>query len=367
MNILFITNTLPPVVDGVGDYTLNLAREFAKHGHQVSILCKRDDRVKHDYADIAVYPIVEKWNRMSARCISNLIKEQKVDVVSLQYVPHGFEPHGLPFGLVGFVKEVKKTGVSVFTFCHEVYWRYRGFNLKYLVESLLMASISKRLLTKSDYVATSISHYAKMISSLSGKEAYTIPIASNIPVKYDESEVCDLRCKIAPDNELIVAFIGKRDMSVVSVALQKLIHEGIKIKILLIGKTNDVVNIDERYCYRTGLLDIDELSKYVAVADCMVMPEGQMGCSFKSGSLAAALSFGLPVVTSQGIMTDKVLQDGKNIFFVRYSSVDDYYKVLLSMANQENLRKGVSKNAKMLGDKMTWESTCLKYMKIMDL
>lgn len=367
MKILFITNTLPPVVDGVGDYTLNLAREFARHGHQAGILCKRDDRVRHDYADIAVYPIVEKWNRTSAKHVSNLIKEKKIDVVSLQYVPHGFEPHGLPFGLVGFVKEVKKTGVSVFTFCHEVYWRYRGLNLKYLVESLLMASISKRILAKSDYVATSISYYAKMILSLSGKKAMAIPIASNIPVKYDKNEISELRRKIAPNNELIVAFIGKRDMSVVSVALEKLIYEGIKIKILLIGKTNDVVNIGEKYCYRTGLLDIDELSKYVAVADCMIMPEGQMGCSFKSGSLAAALSFGLPVVTSQGIMTDKVLQDGKNIFFVRYSSVDDYNKVILSMANQESLRKGVSKNAKMLGYKMPWVSTYQKYMEIMNL
>ena len=59
MNILFITNTLPPVVDGVGDYTLNLAKEFAKHGHKVSIVCKRNDRVKTDYEDIRVFPIVE--------------------------------------------------------------------------------------------------------------------------------------------------------------------------------------------------------------------------------------------------------------------------------------------------------------------
>ena len=106
MNILFITNTLPPVVDGVGDYTLNLAKEFAKHGHKVSIVCKRNDRVKTDYEDIRVFPIVEAWNKSTAAPVMQLIQERHIEIVSLQFVPHGYEPHGLPFGLIRFVKEI---------------------------------------------------------------------------------------------------------------------------------------------------------------------------------------------------------------------------------------------------------------------
>ena len=30
---------MPPIVDGVGDYTYNLAHEFALHGHEVIVIC----------------------------------------------------------------------------------------------------------------------------------------------------------------------------------------------------------------------------------------------------------------------------------------------------------------------------------------
>ena len=118
MNILFITNTLPPVVDGVGDYTLNLAKEFAKHGHNVSIVCKCDDRVKTDYEDIKVFPIVEAWNKSVAAPVIRLIRERHIEIVSLQYVPHGYDNRGLPFAIAYLAKEIKKINVPLYTFFH---------------------------------------------------------------------------------------------------------------------------------------------------------------------------------------------------------------------------------------------------------
>ena len=365
MNILFITNTLPPVVDGVGDYTLNLAKEFAKHGHKVSIVCKRNYRVKKDYEDIRVFPIVEAWNKAAAHPVIRLIQEKHINVVSLQYVPHGYEPHGLPFGLIRFVKEIRKTHVPIFTFCHEVYWRYRGFNIKFLAESLLMAFISKRILKYSDYVATSISHYAKMIKKLSGYIAPTIPITSNIPV--DNVDAKSTKAIVAPNKEFIVAFIGKRDLTVVSDALRHLIDEGNNIKLLFIGKTNDVQNIENKHCYHTGILNIEELSNYVAAADCMIMPEDNItGCSLKSGSLAAALSFGIPVITSKGIMTDDKLKDRENILFVDSTSAATYHDAIETLLKNKAFADKISKNAKEFGKMLTWKHTYNEYMKIIN-
>lgn len=365
MNILFITNTLPPVVDGVGDYTLNLAKEFAKHGHRVSIVCKRDDRVETNYDDICVFPIVDTWNKAAAHPVIRLIQDKHIDVVSLQYVPHGYEPHGLPFGLIGFMKNIRNTSVPVFTFCHEVYWKYMGFNIKYLAESLLMAFISKHILKCSDYVATSIGHYAKMINELSGNQAPVIPIASNIPVTNVDAK--STKAIIAPNNEFIVAFIGKRNLSVVSTALKRLIDEGNHIKLLFIGKTNDVQNIEDSFCYRTGILNIDELSNYVAAADCMIMPENNIsGCSLKSGSLAAALSFGIPVITSKGIMTDDKLIDRDNILFVDSTSEATYHDAIETLLKNKAFADKISKNAKEFGKMLTWKHTYNEYMKIIN-
>lgn len=358
---------MPPVVDGVGDYTFNIAREFARHGHRVCVVCRRGAMVRTQYDDIRVCPVVEKYDREGARTVLRLMREERPDVVSLQYVPHGYEPHGLPFGLVGFIGEIRKTGTPLFTFCHEVYWHYRGWNLKYLAESLLMAQVSKRILKRSDIVATSITHYAAMIRRLSGKQVPTIPIASNIPVgETDAAEIEELRKRIAPGGEFIVSFIGKRDTAVASLALQRLIAEGYSIKVLLIGKTNGVQGIDDSHCYHTGVLDIADLSRYVAVADCMVMPEeGVSGCSFKSGSLAAALSYGLPVITTRGVMTDATLRDRENIIFVNPRSADDYCRAIASLADDREFAARVSRGARAVGDRLTWEETYRKYMDIL--
>lgn len=366
MNILFITNTLPPEVDGVGDYTLNLAKEFAKHGHEVSIVCKKSNKVLIDCTEVGIYPIVNKWNKGAAGQVKQLMQQRSVEMVCLQYVPHGFEPHGLPLGLLLFMQELKKAGTPIFTFFHEVYWHYRGFNLKYLTESVLMAQISKRIIELSNYVATSITHYADLILNLSGKKAVTIPIASNIPVvNIEQTALRKLKSKIAPNNEFVVAFIGKRDLTIVSGALRKLIAEGYPIKILLIGNANNVVDIKERYCFRTGLLDIDELSKYVAISDCMIMPENAItGCSFKSGSLAAALSFGLPVITVKGIMTDEVLVDRESVLFVEPQSDTSYYNAIVYLLSEKKATDRISQRAKKIGHGFTWSQTCEKYLNI---
>ena len=126
MNVLFISKGLPPAVDGVGDYTINIAREFSSHGHSVTIVCKKAEDVITDYANITVLPVVEAWNNNNGKRIRQLINERNIDVTMLQYVPHAFEPHGLPFGLLSFVQQIKKSNKPVFTFLHEVYWRYRG-------------------------------------------------------------------------------------------------------------------------------------------------------------------------------------------------------------------------------------------------
>lgn len=49
MKILFITNNFPPIVDGVGDYTYNIAKQFAEHNHKVYIIQKMIHKLIRTY------------------------------------------------------------------------------------------------------------------------------------------------------------------------------------------------------------------------------------------------------------------------------------------------------------------------------
>jgi len=369
MTILFVCNNLPPIVDGVGDYTLNLSKEFANHGHTVYVVCRKDERISTDYQDITIFPAVEKWNRDTGRLIAAYIRQHDVDVVSLQYVPHGFHPKGLPFGLVAVLKEIKKTDVKVMTFCHEVSVEYRHGTLKQRLLEMTMKHITKSVLRLSDYVGTSICHYRDMIHSLMEKnmDIAVIPIASNIPeAAYPKEELLKLRRTVATDEELIVAFFGMRNIKTSLGAIKHLQEEGKSIKTLFIGKIP--ASMAEKLpmnCYKTGILDTKDIYKYFLISDIMVLPENNIsGCSFKSGSLAAAMQAGLPVITAKGGLTDSSLIDGENILFTDFSSSE---RIALSMScllcNKE-VRERIGANAKKVQTDNTWNNTYNGYIEL---
>lgn len=199
MKILFITNNLPPIVDGVGDYTYNIAMQFAEHNYEVYVICKRDSRINTDVKGITILPIIDKWNNSCHEPIIKLIKEKCINIVSLQYVPHSFQKKGLPFPLVKLTHEINKyKNIKLFTFFHEVSVEKEKGNIKRTLLSMLMQHISKRVIENSDYVATSIEYYRNMILKLvpDKKNIRLIPIACNIPeTKLSEEKLLALKRK----------------------------------------------------------------------------------------------------------------------------------------------------------------------------
>ena len=204
-------------MDGVGDYTYNLALEFVRHKHEVIVVCKRDERIDYHINGINIFPIVKVWNKQAIQPVTNVIKERQIEMVSLQYVPHGFHPYGLPFALIGLVRAIRKHGVPLFTFCHEVCTFY-GKGLEQDIISYMMRYVTKKILINSNIIATSIKYYCEIINTLVPdypSRIEQIPIVSNIPEKINSrEEILSLRNKVAAKNEIIIAFFGQRNIKV---------------------------------------------------------------------------------------------------------------------------------------------------------
>ncbi len=366
MNILFITNKLPPAIDGVGDYTFNLAREFALHGNEVSIICHITQSPPPLSAHIEIYPCIERWDSSSIPVIAQIINAKRCDIVSLQYVPHGFHPKGLPFGLIDIARSIKRQGVPLFTFAHEIYARAKVWQVRRYIASVLMQWISRQIIEQSQYIATSIPHYRDMIEGLlsSPRGVEVISIASNVPYKeIAVNALREIRSTIATKDQLIISFFGYRDINSSIKAIERLRLRGVKIKLLLIGKLhpNTLAPIDT---YTTGKLKIEELDKYLQLSDILILPEeSSQGVSFKSGSLAAALQRGLPVITSSGLMTDRQLLDGENIIFTDFASIDSIAKSIERLTNRA-LRNKVSRGAKIIASTISWRATYNRYIEM---
>ncbi len=371
MRLLFITNNMPPLVDGVGDYTFNLAREFARHGHDVAVVCREDSRIKADYDDIKVFPVVRRWNFYGVNVVKKLLDKLDVDVVLLQYVPQGYQSKGLPFPLIHLTRMLNRRGVGLFTFFHEVYIGYCGVNIIRNVVSVCMGFIASLIMRNSTWVATSIGHYAMVMCRLAGWENGCVPlisIPSNIPeCRIGMEKLAEVRSQVAQPGEFVVAFVGQRDLGSCLQAIRELLDAGRDIKVLLVGKNrlSDDNGLGDRV-FRTGILPLEELWVYLNVADCVVIPEPYgSGCSFKSGSLMAALRAGKAVVTCKGFMTDGRLVDKENICFVDGWFSEGYKKCLDLLASDEDLRVRIGQNARRLVENVNWGQTYNRYIKIM--
>ena len=159
---------------------------------------------------MTIVPCVKAWNWSCYKPIVRLIREKGIEVVSLQYVPHGFHPKGLPFPLIQLVRKIKKCNIKLFTFCHELYVGKEKGNFKRNLLNFLMRNITKCIILQSDFIATSINIHKIIIKELTNnqKRVSIIPISSNIPTGTKSTdELKALKKWIAPQKEIIISFL----------------------------------------------------------------------------------------------------------------------------------------------------------------
>ena len=369
MKILFITNTFPPNICGVGDYTFFLCRQFVQRGDKCVVVCRKDDCQRDAVEGISVCSVVEKWNKSASKIVLGVIENEKPDIVSLQYVPHGFDAKGLPFGIIPIVRNIHKTGIPIFTFIHEPFVMINDCNPKHLFVALCERFITGYVIKKSARVATSILNYKNRLSWYDDS-IRLIPIPSNIPLlTADDEKKNSLRHGIDADGKLVVALFGVRDKNSILKAFSNIFERRKDIKLLILGKS-DWNGFQPDWVYRTGKLSAEKLAEYFNIVDIFVLPEKvsrrmkRGGVCLKSGSLAAAIQYRLPILTACGDHTDQVLKD--KLMFADFSNADDVEQKLTTLLNDSSLREKMSSGYGDLLNELTWEHTYQEYKNIIN-
>ena len=116
---------------------------------------------------------------------------------------------------------------------------------------------------------------------------------------------------------------------------------------------------------KTGILPIDEIDAYFKISDIFILPENQKyGCSFKSGSLVAALRNKLPVITSRGKLTSHLLRDGTEILFTDFTSAGKVKEAIASMLDSPARRAEIGLSGYHMVENFTWEATYDMYLRV---
>ena len=193
MRIALIVSSAEPGRDGVGDYARAFAEELLGMGHHVYLLAIYDRQIasfeekeqpsgKHSI-QTARFPESQPWDAKIAH-LARLLDGFQPDWVSLQFVPYGFHPKGLCFGLVRRLRPLVR-GRKLHLMFHELWigdslgapFKHR---LVGVVQRHLITSLVRRLVP--DVIHTSNPTYIGMLKQ-QGIGARLLPLFGGIEVQ----------------------------------------------------------------------------------------------------------------------------------------------------------------------------------------
>ena len=332
MRIAFLTGSLEPERDGVGDYTRRLAGELIRQGHPSIILGLNDSQVSEaqfgsqemegTLISVLRLPSMMPWNdrvRLSRKWLDAF----NPDWVSLQFVPFAFQPRGLPFGLPRHLKSIIGSRPLHWMF-HELWvlWSFPLSLRKRLLgqcQKLWLRSCLRKL--KPQAVATQLSLYQAELNKI-GVAADMVPLHGNIPVypKHEADKWLADRCaSLQSPKQVKAGFFGNilstLDSSLLAAWVAQLNIPGNELLLLSAGKIggegDKLWNSLEQKLkasamfVKLGELDEREASFYLSAMDYGLTsyPPELMG---KSGSVAAMREHGLPVISCGSLVRGSV-------------------------------------------------------------
>jgi hypothetical protein len=192
MKIAFITGSLEPGRDGVGDYTSSFADELRLQGHDTIIIALRDKFVSKVTAagrqvagkSIQTFrlPVKLPWPEC-IREARQILDSFDPEWVSLQFVCYSFHRKGLVHGLARRLAPLL-TGRKLHIMFHELWiGDHTGAALKETIVGWVQRSLILRVVSKlqPSAVSTSNATYFAMLKE-HGITAFFLPLFGNIPI-----------------------------------------------------------------------------------------------------------------------------------------------------------------------------------------
>ena len=183
--IIQIVPQLPPSINGLGDYALNLARQLRKD-FDIKTHFVVGDANWESAREIEGFPISVVPKCSTAAVLSTLLKDCPSPApVLLHYVNYGYAKRGCPVWLVDGLERwlAKDATRSLVTMFHEVYaYGFPPWNSSFWL-SPIQRNLASRLAQLSDRCITSRRNYAELLHKLSkGKHSQipTLPVFSNV-------------------------------------------------------------------------------------------------------------------------------------------------------------------------------------------
>lgn len=375
MTVAIINPHYPPTICGVGDHTFHLIQSMLAAGIETHLICSKNQQPE-PVEKPRIYPIIERWNRRGFKTVLNKLATIKPDWVLVQYVPHGYDPRGLPLAILRFYSALSCEKYQILTIFHEVCVR-SGHRLSSSFISAVEKYIARQLTKQSTKIATSIDFYADILRGPQKNiDVHIVPIGSGItPVEtpVDVKKALEIRYNISENANVIVTF-GNRNIADYLDAFDCLATEFSNIVWLLCGKNSTATDLTDGrfYIRRTGELSPSTLYQSLSLGNIAFLPEPvnaqmQGGSSNKSTALATVFSLGIPVIGVKGDLNNALLRDKENILLPNLNDPDALYNALKYCLNTEGASEKLGRAAREFYEThLAWNVVGKQYLKLLN-
>ena len=391
MRILFITGEYPSMQGGVGDYTRRMGQALGELGADVHVLTHADAGGDHLRVPVAayeptVYPVLRRTGWSLWGETRRVIRQLGPDVVHIQYQSAAYGLHPAVNYLPWRLRALRQRPVICTTF-HDLRFPYifpKAGPLRWqAVVALARGSDAD--------VITNPADWSRLSQAGLTPKLHPIPIGSNIecqpPANYDRARQ-RTQWGAGQDTWLLAYFgflnAGKGGETLMR-TLAELVRAGRPARLLMVGGkvgASDPTNLAyldhvEKLAADLGIADkvqwtgftsSDQVSANLLAADCAVLPYRE-GATLRHGSLMAALTHGLPIVSTRagaGIEVDPnlfpSLRDGENALLVQPEDPVRLAAAVERVMTDPALRARLSEAAITLSRQFEWDTIAERHL-----
>jgi glycosyltransferase involved in cell wall biosynthesis len=371
IKLLLITGEYPPMEGGVADFTAIVAERLANRGAAVHVLTSEQAGTQRQaLGPVTVHARMSDWGfRSLFRAVRELVTELAPDVVNIQYQTAAYGMHPAVNLFPRFFGEV-----PVVTTFHDLKVPY-----------LLPKATALRRWVNLDLarncravIATNAQDRAELEQVEGVKRIEMIPIGSNIsyhlPPSFDRG-VWRGQWGVSHRTTLL-SFFGFLNDSKGAIelieAVKQLTGEGLPVDLVMIGGAvsssnasnqtyydrvkNTIIELNlEDHVFWTGYVANEEVSAAFTSSDVCVLPFAD-GASFRRGSLMAALTHGVPIISTYPEVSVPELVHGENIYLVPPNDAAAIAQAVREMARDDALRARLAQGARELSRHFDWDT-----------
>ena len=354
-----ITAALPPLLDGIGDYTANLATELA---HSATVTVLTGAPTPDPIPGVKVETVFSADDPRSVWNLAARVAAEPPDWVLLQYNPFSYGRWGLNLHLPHVMRQLgRRNNVRVAVMAHETYvpvvnwqsaimtvWqRWQFWRLGKCADLLFFSTENPTHMYRRKFLQTPVVH---------------LPVGSNIPFLPVSRVEARTGLNIA-DDALVLGLFGTMHISrmlerVRDAALTAQKVTG-KAHVLYVGPHGPAVQsaLGDIPLLIEGPLTGTEVSRRFAAMDVYLAPFSD-GISTRRGTVMCGLQHGVALVGTQGYNTDRMLkiEEGKAFLLADAKNSEQFRNHVRLLAEQPSQRQALARyGQRFFTQHFTWE------------